>query len=255
MEKIYTWNVNGIRAASKKGLIEWMNQSGGAALCLQETKAHPEQLDEELIQPKGYRSYWASADKKGYSGVVTYTQREPLSVNKLDIPEFDAEGRFLALEFEGYVLINSYFPNSQEAGKRLQYKLDYLNAVKAYADNIVEKGKHVLICGDYNIAHKPIDLANPKRNEKNPGYLPEERAWMDSFLEDGYLDCFRKFNQEPEQYTWWSYRFKAREKNIGWRIDYHCVNKDFEDAVVECEIHSAIHGSDHCPVSIVLKTS
>ncbi|WP_028974341.1 exodeoxyribonuclease III [Spirochaeta cellobiosiphila] len=252
MKSIYTWNVNGIRAAEKKGLFDWMDEIDPDILALQETKAQPEQLTENFLNRQGYHTYWASAVKKGYSGVVAYTKEEPQKVENLGIEEFDSEGRFQALHFTDYILINSYFPNSQEKGKRLDYKLAYLDAVLEYASNIVNSGKNVLICGDYNIAHKPIDLANPKSNVKNPGYLPEERAWMDKFLEAGYVDTFRLFNKEPHQYTWWSYRMNARERNIGWRIDYHCVNQSFSSKVKDCLIYNQVLGSDHCPVRIDL---
>ncbi|MGI9256817.1 MAG: exodeoxyribonuclease III, partial [Salinispira sp.] len=231
MKRIFSWNVNGIRAAAKKGLLEWMQSAEADIICLQETKAHPDQLDASLREPAHsgkpsggrWHSYWASAEKKGYSGVVTFTREEPKSVHFFDLSRFDAEGRVLICEFSSFTLLNAYFPNSQAEGARLDYKLDFNNAILSWANKQVRDGKNILICGDFNVAHKAIDLERPKSNEKNPGYLPEERSWMDTFIEAGYVDTFRIFNPEPRQYTWWSYRSNAREKNVGWRIDYHCV--------------------------------
>ena len=250
MKTLISWNVNGIRAAGKKGLFDWMQEKDADIVCLQETKAQVEQLDETFTAPEGYRSYFASAERKGYSGVVTYAKEEPLSVSTLGIDEFDAEGRSIILDYPDYRLINCYFPNSQEAGKRLDYKLRFCEAVQDYCDQAVAAGKDIILCGDYNVAHKPIDLANPKRNEQNPGYLPEERAWMDRFTDAGYIDTFRKYCPDPDRYSWWSYRFKAREKNTGWRIDYFCVNARFEQRLQAADILDQVMGSDHCPVEL-----
>lgn len=247
---IYSWNVNGIRAIEKKGFITWLSGTSPDIICLQETKAQKEQLGETFFSLSEYESCWASAERKGYSGTAVYSKRRPEQVELLKAKEFDSEGRTQILYFPDFVLINAYFPNSQAEGARLQYKLEFCAALKERADKLVSDGCNVIICGDYNIAHKPIDLARPKQNEGNPGYLPEERAWMDSFLTGGYTDTFRIFNQEPENYTWWSYRMKAREKNIGWRLDYFCVNDNFAPKIQRAEILSEVTGSDHCPVSI-----
>jgi exodeoxyribonuclease-3 len=252
MKLLYSWNVNGIRAAAKKGFTEWLQTSQADLVCLQETKAHPDQLDEELTAPPGYNAYWASAQRKGYSGVCIYSKEPPISVDLMNVERFDAEGRVLVAEFPEFTLFNCYFPNSQAEGARLDYKLDFCNTLQAAAADLVASGKHVVICGDYNVAHKAIDLENPKANEKNPGYLPEERAWMDQFIDSGFVDTFREFNTEARQYSWWSYRFSAREKNIGWRIDYHCVNQGFKNRLKDARIHQDIFGSDHCPVSLTL---
>ena len=230
-----------------------MGEKDADFVCLQETKAQIEQLNETFTAPAGYKSWFASAEKKGYSGVVTYAREEPLSVGTLGIEEFDSEGRSIILEYPDFYLINCYFPNSQEEGKRLDYKIRVCNAVMEYCDKKVEEGRNIILCGDYNVAHKPIDLANPKRNEKNPGYLPEERAWMDKFTNAGYIDTFRKYCAEPDRYSWWSYRFKARENNVGWRIDYFCVNPDFEPQLENADILDKVMGSDHCPVELVIK--
>jgi len=249
-KSIISWNVNGIRAAEKKGLFEWMQNEGPDILCIQETKAQEEQLSETFFEQKGYTPFYRSAEKKGYSGVAVYVKEKPLKVKGLGVEEFDSEGRTLVLEYENFTLLNCYFPNSQSEGKRLTYKLDFCSALFDYTTSLVQKGKNIILCGDYNIAHKPIDLANPKNNEKNPGYLPEERAWMDRFTSNGFVDTFREFNKEPGNYTWWSYRFNAREKNIGWRIDYHCVNEGFRGKVKTSEILKTVTGSDHCPIKL-----
>lgn len=252
MKCIYSWNVNGIRAVAKKGLLEWIQSVNADIICLQETKAQPEQVDEKLRNPEGYHAFWASAEKKGYSGVLTLTKEKPKSVSTLGISAFDSEGRVVICEFSEFFLLNAYFPNSQAIGARLDYKLDFNNAILKWANDRVAEKRHIVICGDYNVAHKPIDLEHPKTNERNPGYLPEERAWMDEFIAAGYVDSFRMFNQEARQYTWWSYRSNARENNVGWRIDYHCVDKGFKKKVKAAAIHPDVTGSDHCPVSIDL---
>ena len=197
MKKIISWNVNGIRAAESKGLFKWMKSENPDILCLQETKAYPEVLTKKFIEPDGYFSYFASAEKKGYSGVVIYTKVEPLSVQYLGVEEFDIEGRYIELEFKDFIIINTYFPNSQAEGKRLDYKLRFNNAILERMNGLRAIGKKVMICGDFNVAHKEIDLANPKTNTKNPGFLPEEREWMDKFLGEGYIDIFRFFDQGP----------------------------------------------------------
>ncbi len=261
MKQIISWNVNGIRAVEKKEFIPWLIESGADVVCIQETKANPAQLSEDLLNPHGvyegqetsYHAFWSSAKKAGYSGTALFSKTEPDEVLTMGIPEFDDEGRTLAAIFGSTVVISAYFPNSQEAGARLGYKLDYCAAMLEFCNGFVSKGMNIILCGDYNIAHKSIDLANPKTNEGNPGYLPEERAWMDTFTSSGYCDVFRKFNPEPHQYTWWSYRFKAREKNIGWRIDYQCVNDSFVSKVESSTILSDKTGSDHCPVKICVE--
>jgi exodeoxyribonuclease-3 len=251
--KIISWNVNGIRAVAQKGFLNWFEQQNADIVCLQETKAHQDQLDASLINPLNYHSKFFSAQKKGYSSVVTYSKKEPIDIHVgMNIDEFDNEGRVLTYEFLDSVVINAYFPNSQEAGARLDYKLRFCEAMLKFCESFRQKGKNVILCGDYNIAHTPIDLKNPKANEKNAGYLPEERAWMTKFLGTGYVDAFRKFEKGPEHYTWWSYRFSARSKNIGWRIDYFATNPEFEDQLKSCTHQHTVKGSDHCP--IVLET-
>jgi exodeoxyribonuclease III len=258
MIRVFSWNVNGIRACAGKGLFEWLADESPDLLCLQETKADPAQLAKELLNPSdgrggAYCSYWASAKRRGYSGVAIFSKIEPKSISFLGVKAFDDEGRALVADFGAYILVSAYFPNSQEAGARLDYKLGFCDAILALCDGLVAQKRHVVVCGDWNIAHEPIDLANPKANEGNPGYLPEERAWMDKYLGSGYVDTFRRLHPEPGRYTWWTYRVPgARERNIGWRLDYHCVDEAFLPAVKGAEIHPAVLGSDHCPVSIDL---
>ena len=256
--KIISWNVNGIRAVEKKGFIDWILKCGADVVCIQETKAHKGQLSLQLINPGAdsdgngpvYRSYFSSAKRPGYSGTAIFTKSEPDSVEIMGDDRFDDEGRVTIAKFKKLAVISAYFPNSQDAGARLDYKIAFCDAMLKKCDELVKDGFNIVLCGDYNIAHKPIDLANPKANEGNAGYLPEERAWMDKFTSSGYTDTFRHFCEEPKQYTWWSYRFHAREKNIGWRIDYQCVNHDFIENVKSSVIMSDVTGSDHCPIMV-----
>jgi exodeoxyribonuclease-3 len=255
--RVISWNVNGIRAVEKRGFVDWLVKENPDILCLNETKAEPGQLSPKLLNPpvKGtpYSVFWASAKKRGYSGVAVYTKEEPQNVSFFGKEEFDNEGRVLILEFKIFTLIAAYFPNSQDEGRRLDYKLAFCNTMLKLCNSIEKKGKHFLLSGDYNIAHTPIDLARPKANEKSAGYLPEERAWMDKFTKAGHVDTFRHFHPgETEHYTWWSYMGQARAKNVGWRIDYHCVDKGFLPKVKSSIIRPEIHGSDHCPVEIEL---
>lgn len=252
MKTILSWNVNGIRAVAGKGFLEWFMKTAPDILCLQETKAHPDQLPAELSNPDGYQAYWSSAQKKGYSGVAVYTREEPISVSLMGIDRFDSEGRVLRLEYPDFVLITAYFPNSQDAGRRLDFKLDFCDSMLSLCNDITSSGKSLVLCGDYNISHKPIDLARPRENENSAGYLPEERAWMDTFVNAGYVDTFRMFNQEGGHYTWWSYITRGRERNVGWRLDYHYVNQQLAERVKSAQILSDVMGSDHCPVTVTL---
>ncbi|CEM61961.1 exodeoxyribonuclease III [Treponema phagedenis] len=254
MLNIISWNVNGIRAVEKKGFADWLYNESPDILCLQEIKARKEQVSGELLAPvwEGgtYKTFWQPAKRPGYSGTALFTKKEPDNIRIMDLEEFDSEGRVIAADFGKLTVISAYFPNSQDAGARLAYKLEFCAAMREFCDNLQKEGQDVILCGDYNIAHKPIDLANPKTNEKNPGYLPEEREWMDVFTGAGYVDTFRHFCAEPEHYTWWTYRFKARERNVGWRIDYHCVNEDFLPKVKSSIILKDVFGSDHCPIKL-----
>lgn len=246
--RLISWNVNGIRAVEKKGFCDLVAELDADVLAIQETKAQPDQLSDTLKNIDGYTSYWHSAEKKGYSGVAFYTRKTPLKVFPgIGNDIFDREGRVLTLEFADFFLVNIYFPNSGEGLKRLHYKLDFNRHLLGFTEEL-RKTKPVILCGDFNVAHKPIDLKNPDKNTKNAGYTPEERDWMDSFLEAGYTDTFRMFCEDPDQYTWWSYRFNARARNIGWRIDYFCVDEAASEHVVDASILAEVYGSDHCPV-------
>lgn len=252
--KLASWNVNGIRAAHRSGFLEWFEDECADIVCLQETKARIEQLDQALHHPLGYHSFWHSAEKPGYSGVAIYSRTEPLSVKiGLGHPEIDREGRVLVAEFPGFVLLNCYFPNSQRDHARLGYKLDFCREILKVCQGVRAGGKNLVICGDFNIAHQEIDLRNPKANENNAGFLPEERAWMTEFIGQGFVDVFRERVPEPNHYTWWSYRPGVREKNIGWRLDYHLVNQELREAVEGVAHRPLIKGSDHCPVILELK--
>lgn len=249
---IITWNVNGIRACYKKGFRQWLEQESPDILCIQESKAHESQLEEEIISIAPYKSYWCSATKKGYSGTACYTKKEPLKIEALGVEEFDDEGRVQVIFFDEFVLINAYFPNSQEKGRRVDYKIRFCETLLKRAQELEASGKGVVILGDYNIAHTEIDLKNPDSNHDSPGFLPQERQWMTHFLSSGYVDTFRHFTKDPEHYTWWSYRTRARERNAGWRIDTACVNEAFLPKVKACTILNEVMGSDHCPVKLEL---
>ena len=252
--KILSWNVNGIRAAQKKGFLDWLARESPDILCVQETKAHPDQLDAFLLNPPGYHVYWNAAEKKGYSGVATFTKQKPLKIKTgFGTPSFDSEGRVLYTEFENFVLLNIYFPNGNRGPERLRFKMDFYDQTLECVQKIKSEGKKVIISGDYNTAHRPIDLARPEANQNVSGFLPEERAWIDKWIAAGQVDVFREFNTDPEQYTWWDMKTAARERNVGWRIDYHFVTKDLLPAVKDASIHPDIMGSDHCPVGLLLK--
>ncbi len=249
-----SWNVNGIRAAEKKGLISVIQELSADIIALQETKAQPEQLSPELKNIDGYLSFWHSAERKGYSGVAIYSKKKPLRVIEgVGEEKYDREGRVLTLEYDTFFFVNIYFPNSGPELQRLPYKLDFNAALHAFVDNLAAR-KGVVICGDYNVAHKEIDLKNPQSNTQNAGFTPEERAWMDHFIDSGFIDTFRIFNQEEGQYTWWSYRFNARARNIGWRIDYFCVDAKSRPRVIDATILQDIMGSDHCPILLKYQT-
>jgi exodeoxyribonuclease-3 len=253
--KLISWNVNGIRAAAKGGLLPWFEAEKADVVCFQEIKAESDQLDESLLHPRGYHSFFHSAQKRGYSGVALYSRKEPLQIQfGMGNAKFDDEGRVLVAEFHDFTLINAYFPNSQRDHARLGYKLEFCDAILQFCNRLKASGKNVILCGDYNIAHREIDLKNPRSNQDNAGFLPEERAWMDQFLASDYVDSFRYFCQEPDHYTWWSYRPGVRAKNIGWRIDYFCVNREFTDRLSTARHQSHVRGSDHCPVILEVKT-
>jgi exodeoxyribonuclease-3 len=252
--RIVCWNVNGIRAIWKKGFPEWLQKEQPDILCLQETKAQQAQLADDIVKVDGYHSYFFSAEKKGYSGVAVYTKLKPVRAKAgLGIPEFDGEGRLIELEFEPFVLFNIYFPNGGRGPERVKYKLDFYKEVFKRAQALRRKGKHVVICGDYNTAHKEIDLARPKENQRTSGFLPEERAWIDKIVAMDYVDIFREFNKEPGQYTYWDQITRARERNVGWRIDYFFIDKEMKPMVASASIHADVMGSDHCPIELAIR--
>lgn len=252
---IVSWNVNGIRAAERKGFLEWLGHHRYSIVCLQETKiSHPDQLSDALVQPSGYCTYFHCAtEKKGYSGTAIYTREEPFEVktffgNNL----LSKEGRMMELHFKDFVLLNIYFPNGGSGEERLQYKLRFYDEFLKHISGLVEQGKHVVFCGDVNTAHQAIDLARPKENEKISGFLPIERSWMDQLVEAGFVDTFRSAEPETVKYSWWDMKTRARERNVGWRIDYFFVNQAFLPRVKETEYLNDVPGSDHCPVLLTI---
>lgn len=253
--EIVSWNVNGIRAWDKKGMFADFAQSDVDILCLQETKAHPEQLAAHLQKPEGYFAYFNSAQtKKGYSGVSIYTKTEPKKVILgLGNEELDQEGRQLTLVFEDFILINCYFPNGGGEPHRLEYKLKYFDAFTKFLKKMEKISKNIIFCGDVNVAHTEIDIARPKENAKSIGFLPEERAKIDTFVKNDYVDVYRHFNPEKIQYTWWDQKSRARDRNVGWRIDYFFVHKSFLTSVDNLFIRDTILGSDHCPVACKIR--
>ncbi len=249
--KILSWNVNGFRAIYKKGFMEWMHRDKPDILCLQETKAEIGQIQKELKDAGDYHTVFCSAQKKGYSGVAIFSKQKPLSVTMgFGHERFDNEGRTLIAEFPGFTLCNVYFPNGKSRPERLQYKMDFYAHFLAFTSGLLKKGKCVIVCGDVNTAHHEIDLARPKANIGISGFLPEERAWMDTFLASGFYDSFRQFNKQPDQYSWWDMKSGARERNVGWRIDYFLVSNNLQAKVKSGFILQDVMGSDHCPVGI-----
>ena len=249
--KLVCWNVNGIRAVIKKGFFDWLRQESPDILCLQETKIQQDQLTADLKEMNGYHTCWNFPDKKGYSGVATLSKEKPLRVqNGFGLDEFDREGRMIVSEHPGFVLFNVYFPNGKMSDERLKYKMDFYEAFQECARQYRSRGHKLIICGDVNTAHREIDLARPKENEKNTGFLPDERAWIDRFLADGFIDTFRLMCDEPGHYSWWDYKTRARERNVGWRIDYFFVSEDLKKQVKNAWILSDVPGSDHCPVGL-----
>lgn len=249
--KLISWNVNGLRACVQKNFIEEFEKLDADIFCLQETKLQEGQIDLDL---QGYSQYWNYAEKKGYSGTAVFTKKKPLSVQYgIGIEEHDHEGRVITLEFEEFYIITVYTPNSQNELKRLDYRMKWEDDFRKYLLSLKEK-KGVVVCGDMNVAHKEIDLKNPKTNHHNAGFTDEERGKMTELLESGFTDSFRHFYPDEENiYSWWSYRFKAREKNAGWRIDYFLVSDNMKDRMTDAKIHTEIMGSDHCPVELQLK--
>ena len=246
--KLISWNVNGIRACLNKGFSDFFKEVNADIFCLQETKCQPEQINLEF---EGYTSYWNSAERKGYSGTAIFTKKQPVNVTYgIGIEEHDKEGRIITLEFENFYLVTNYTPNAKRELERLDYRMVWEDEIRKYLLELNKK-KSVIMCGDLNVAHEEIDLKNPKTNRKNAGFTDEEREKMTTLLEAGFIDTFRYFYPEDEgRYSWWSYRFKAREKNAGWRIDYFLVSKALEKNIKGADIHKDVMGSDHCPIEL-----
>ena len=251
--RILSWNVNGLRAVHRKGFLEWLGDEQPTILCVQETKASVEQLPAELRDMPGYHVYYASAEKKGYSGVGVFSKLKPNNVESgLGIRKFDVEGRVLIADYGDFILFNIYFPNGKISKVRLKYKMAFYNAFLAYVAALQNEGKRLIVCGDVNTAHREIDLARPKENSRVSGFLPEERAWIDRFIGHGFIDTFRVFNEQAGQYTWWDLKTRARERDVGWRIDYFFVTENLRKHLKNAYIMKDVMGSDHCPVGIDL---
>lgn len=252
--RIITYNVNGIRAAMNKDLVGWLKAANPDVLCLQETKATPDQVDVKAFEDLGYHLYWYSAQKKGYSGVAIFSKLKPKHVEYgCGIEKYDFEGRIIRLDFEECSVMSVYHPSGSSGDDRQAFKMQWLADFQEYINDLKTKIPNLVLCGDYNICHKPIDIHNPKSNANTSGFLPEEREWMEQFIQSGFIDSFRHFNQEPHQYSWWSYRAGSRGKNLGWRIDYNLVanhlDKHLKRAVI---LPDAMH-SDHCPVLVEME--
>ena len=253
--RIITWNVNGIRAVAKKGFLDFLKKANPDILCIQESKAHMEQVGPELIEPKGWKSYWSSAERKGYSGTITYLKGEPNNVaHGIGIKKFDSEGRFVVTDHKDFLLYNVYFPNGGSGEERHNFKQEFLKKFTTHLKKKIKEGREIILVGDYNVAHLEFDVHDPKRLSKESGFLPEEREWFSKFLKVGFVDAFRHFHpDEKDRYTWWSYREMARMGNRGWRIDYVCVTEGLVKRLKKCEIWDDVEGSDHCPVYVELK--
>ncbi len=249
MKKIISYNVNGIRAALNKGLSDWLKEENPDIICIQETKAQPEQIDTLVFKQLGYHPYCFSAQKKGYSGVIILTKTTPDNVEYgIGIEKYDIEGRLIRLDFKDITLINTYFPSGTTGDIRQGFKMQWLADFQKYIDNLKRERENLIVSGDFNICHKPIDIHHPERHKHVSGFLPEEREWVDGFVNSGFIDSFRKFNKNPDNYTWWSYRFGARAKNLGWRIDYNMLSEPLESRLKSASILKDIVHSDHCPV-------
>lgn len=251
--KLISWNINGIRAAEKKGFLDFLASTDADVVCLQETKAQPDQVPLTLSNVPGWQAWFHSAERKGYSGTAVYSRIEPVKVEYgLGQPEFDTEGRTIILDFKDFLLYNIYFPNGGSGEERLNFKLRFYESFHANVLARIAEGRQVVVCGDFNTAHKEIDIARPKENIKVSGFMPIEREFLDRFVASGFVDTFRKFNLEPGQYTWWDQKSRARDRNIGWRLDYFFVSPGLEDRVRNAFIQMDVMGSDHCPAGLVL---
>jgi len=253
MAKIISYNVNGIRAALKKDWIEWVKSEDPDIICLQETKAHKDQLDLSIFTEAGYHSYWFSAEKKGFSSVAILSKTEPDHIEYgCGIEKYDSEGRILRADFDDFSVLSCYFPSGSSGEARQAFKMEYLADFQNYIEELRKTRTKLLVSGDINICHEAIDIHNPVSNKKSSGFLPEEREWVTNFLAQGFVDTFRHLNKEPHNYTWWTYRFGARKKNLGWRIDYHFITENLLDQLNSAEILADAVHSDHCPIMVDL---
>jgi len=251
--KLLSWNVNGIRAAAKKGFLDWMAGQNADMICVQETKAGASQIPPELLQTPGYKSFFTTPLQKGYSGVGVWYKQAPQNIStSLGIKRFDEEGRLIEADFGPFILFNVYFPNGKASPDRLQFKMDFYDTLLARLVKLNKAGRKVIVCGDVNTAHTEIDLSRPKENSAVSGFLPQERAWIDKLLANGFIDTFRHFNKEPGNYTWWDLKSGARARNVGWRIDYFFVSANLRSHLTAAFIQPDVFGSDHCPVGIEL---
>jgi len=254
MKKIVSYNVNGLRSAINKGFMDWLRKEMPDIICLQETKIHEDQVDKMSFEYLGYNQIWHSAHKKGYSGVAVLSREKPdfYSIG-IGIPEFDLEGRLIRIDIGDISIINSYFPSGTTGEIRQEIKMQYLKAIYSYLEKVITSRPNIILSGDYNIAHKAIDINHPERHLKSSGFLPEEREWLDHLIGLGFVDTFRVFNQQPEQYSWWSFRAGSRGKNLGWRLDYNMVTQNLKERLIDAGILQNVFHSDHCPVYVVLK--
>lgn len=252
--KLISYNVNGIRSAMNKGFVDWLKEENPDIIGLQEIKAQEKDTDASIFQDLGYELYWFPAVKKGYSGVAIFTKIKPKAVKYgIGLNKYDDEGRMIQADFEGFSFISSYFPSGTTGDVRQDFKYEFLDDIYGYMQDLRKENPTLILSGDYNICHKPIDIHNPVSNKNSSGFLPEERAWMDKFTESGFIDTFRHFNPEPHQYTWWSFRANSRAKNLGWRIDYHMATKELQNKLKSAVILPNIKHSDHCPIVLEIE--